>query len=152
MARGAEHWLSDAFEPCKPLGGTGQAPNQQELGGTGQVPNQQELGGTGQVPNQQELGGTGQAPNQQEVSEARHESASVAGASDAPEQRCEGLARASECNRAGWQLLEESDLRAQGHSHLPEDVWETLLSGEWGRRQKGARSQMPGLHPLRSAV
>ncbi|MDX9722086.1 MAG: hypothetical protein RBU37_15195, partial [Myxococcota bacterium] len=34
-------------------------------------------------------------PNQ-EVSEARHESASVAGASDAPAQRCEGLARANE--------------------------------------------------------
>ncbi|MDX9723936.1 MAG: YkgJ family cysteine cluster protein [Myxococcota bacterium] len=35
----------------------------------------------------------------EEVSEARHEPASVAGASDAPAQRCEGLARASECNQ-----------------------------------------------------
>ncbi|MDX9722493.1 MAG: hypothetical protein RBU37_17235 [Myxococcota bacterium] len=49
------------------LGGTGQAPNQQELGGTGQAPNQQKLGGTGQAPNQQKLGGTGQAPNQQKL-------------------------------------------------------------------------------------
>ncbi|MDX9721975.1 MAG: hypothetical protein RBU37_14605 [Myxococcota bacterium] len=34
-----------------------------------------------------------------EVSEARHESASVAGASDAPAQRCEGLARANDCKQ-----------------------------------------------------
>jgi hypothetical protein len=35
----------------------------------------------------------------EEVSEARHESASVAGASDAPAQRCEGLARAKNANK-----------------------------------------------------
>ncbi|MDX9724492.1 MAG: hypothetical protein RBU37_27340, partial [Myxococcota bacterium] len=42
-----------------------------------------------------------ESPNAQkgEVSEARHESASVAGASDAPAQRCEGLARANECKQ-----------------------------------------------------
>jgi hypothetical protein len=39
------------------------------------------------------------ACDSEEVSEARHESASVAGASDAPAQRCEGLARANECKQ-----------------------------------------------------
>ncbi|MDX9723496.1 MAG: MauE/DoxX family redox-associated membrane protein [Myxococcota bacterium] len=48
-----------------------------------------------------QVGGKGQAPNEQEVSEARHESASVAGASDVPVQRCEGLARASESQQLG---------------------------------------------------
>jgi hypothetical protein len=38
------------------------------------------------------------------VSEARHESASVVGASDAPAQRCEGLARANACKQAVWDL------------------------------------------------
>ncbi|MDX9724201.1 MAG: GTPase Era, partial [Myxococcota bacterium] len=37
----------------------------------------------------------------EEVSEARHESASVAGASDASAQRSEGLARANECKELG---------------------------------------------------
>ena len=41
------------------------------------------------------------AGESQEVSEARHESASVAGASDAPAQRCEGLARANEYQELG---------------------------------------------------
>ncbi|MDX9720813.1 MAG: UDP-3-O-(3-hydroxymyristoyl)glucosamine N-acyltransferase [Myxococcota bacterium] len=49
----------------------------------------------------EQVGETGQAPNGQEVSEVRHESVSVAGASDAPAQRCEGLARANECNQLG---------------------------------------------------
>ncbi|MDX9722955.1 MAG: RNA ligase family protein, partial [Myxococcota bacterium] len=44
------------------------------------------------------------------VSEARHASASVAGASDAPAQRCEGLARANECN----ELLDAQNLTLFG--------------------------------------
>ncbi|MDX9719309.1 MAG: 3'-5' exonuclease [Myxococcota bacterium] len=37
----------------------------------------------------------------EEVSEARHESAAVAGASEPPAQRCKGLARANECKQVG---------------------------------------------------
>ncbi|MDX9724595.1 MAG: aminoglycoside phosphotransferase family protein [Myxococcota bacterium] len=68
-----------------------------------------------------EVGGTGQVPNRQEVSEARQESASVAGASDAPAQRCEGLARANEYKVSrlsdGWVRGVDKD----GGRRLPPD-------------------------------
>ncbi|MDX9722968.1 MAG: formylglycine-generating enzyme family protein [Myxococcota bacterium] len=70
----------------------------------------EKLGESGQVPNRQELRRTGQVPNGQEVSEARHESASVAGASDASAQRCEGLARANEYQ----QVRNEGSLQTLG--------------------------------------
>ncbi|MDX9724298.1 MAG: serine/threonine-protein kinase [Myxococcota bacterium] len=89
-----------------------------------------------------------------EASEARHESASVAGASDAPAQRCEGLAKANECNQASEARHESASVA--GASDAPAQRCEGLAKANEcnqvaRREQLGGAGQAPNRQELGGA-
>ncbi|MDX9719508.1 MAG: hypothetical protein RBU37_02085 [Myxococcota bacterium] len=89
----------------------------------------------------QELGERGQAPNRQEVSEARNESASVAGASNAPAQRCEGLESANECKTGTGQAPNRQEIGRAGQAPNRQEIGR---AGQAPNRQEiGGTGQAP---------